>query len=113
MTGMGVISETEPGGEMVCMIGFAARPRSVDNAPVSEKRRKFSVGERVRYITSYYKGTPEDNPTGHMVVFQPLDPEDTNRYAATQDYFVTLDCWDGLEHYFTSRLAVAGARKTS
>ena len=99
---MSAITETEPGGEMVCILGFSARPRGLDNQPIPSARRSFHVGERVRYVTFFYKGTPEDNPTGYMAVFEPLHSEDKNRYAATQDYFVTLDCWEGIRKHFAS-----------
>jgi hypothetical protein len=42
-----------------------------------------------------------------MAIFQPLDPRDENRYAATQVYFVSLDCWEGLKKQFASTLIVA------
>jgi len=99
---MSAIMETEPDGEMVCILGFSARPRGLDDQPIPGARRSFHVGERVRYVTFFYKQTPEDNPTGYMAVFEPLDPEDKNRYAASQNYFVTLDCWEGLRKHFAS-----------
>jgi hypothetical protein len=39
-----------------------------------------------------------------MAVFEPLDPDDKNRYAATENYFVSLDCWEGLRKHFASTL---------
>ncbi|MGP0067237.1 MAG: hypothetical protein ACLQGP_27040 [Isosphaeraceae bacterium] len=103
---MSAITETEPGGEMVCIQSFSARPRDVDDAPIPGIRRDFQVGERVRFISSYFKKTPQDNPTGYMAVFEPLDRRDKNRYAATQDYFVALECWEGLKKHFASTLVV-------
>ena len=103
---MSAITETEPGGEMVCIQSFSARPRDADNAPIPDARREFQVGERVRFLSSYFKNTPRDNPTGYMAVFEPLDRRDKNRYAATQDYFVTIECWEGLKNYFASTLVV-------
>ncbi len=103
---MSAITETEPGGEMVCIQSFSARPRDVDDAPIPGIRRDFQVGERMRFISSYFKKTPHDNPTGYMAVFEPLDRRDKNRYAATQDYFVTLECWEGLKRHFASTLVV-------
>jgi len=97
---MSAITETEPGGEMVCILGFSARPRGLDDQPISGARRRFHVGERVRYVTFFYSHTPEDNPIGYMAVFEPIDKADKNRYAATQNYFVTLDCWEGLREHF-------------
>ena len=97
---MSAITETEPGGEMVCILAFSARPRGLDDQPIPGPRRRFNVGEHVRYITFFYTATPEDNPIGFMAVFQPLDKADKNRYAATQDYFVTIDCWEGFRQHF-------------
>jgi hypothetical protein len=103
---MSVITETEPGGEIICILSFSARPRDSNNGPMPGTRREFQVGERLRYISSFLKETPEDNPTGHMVVFEPCDGRDRNRYAATQDYFVTLECWEGLRKHFASTLVI-------
>jgi hypothetical protein len=99
---MSAITETQPGGEMVCILEFSARARDRDNQPIPGARRSFHVGERVRYVTFYYKDMPPDNPTGYMAVFEPLRSKDKNRYAATQDYFVSLDCWEGLRKHFAS-----------
>jgi hypothetical protein len=104
---MCVTNEPEPGGQMVCILGFSARPRGADNQPVLGDRRSFCIGERVRFVSSYYKSTPEDNPTGMMAVFEPLGPNDANRYNATQDDFVTLACWEGLKAYLASTPAEA------
>jgi hypothetical protein len=43
---------------------------------------------------------PEGNPVGYMAVFEPIDKADKNRYAAAQNYFFTLDCWEGLRKHF-------------
>ena len=91
---------------MVCIQSFSARPRDADDATIPGTRRDFQVGERVRFISSYFKNTPKDNPTGYMAVFEPLDRRGKNRYAATQDYFVTLECWEGLKKHFASTLVV-------
>jgi hypothetical protein len=99
---MSAITETEPGGEMVCILEFSARPRGAENQPIPGPRRDFHIGERVRYVASFFKNTPADNPTGHMAVFEPLDLEDEHRYVATRDYFVTLDCWEGLREHFAT-----------
>jgi hypothetical protein len=85
---------------MVCILAFSARPRGPDHQALSGPRREFHVGERVRYLASFFKNTPEDNPTGYMADFEPLDRGDGHRYAASQNYFVTLDCWQGLREHF-------------
>jgi hypothetical protein len=107
LTNMSAITETEPGGEMVCILAFSARPRSVEGEPIPGDRRRFQIGERVRYLTSFYKNTPGDNPTGYMAVFEPTDGKDHTRYAATQSYFVSIDCWDALKEHFAAT-ALAG-----
>jgi hypothetical protein len=109
---MSAITETEPGGQMVCILSFSSRPRGSDDQPIPGERRTFRVGERVRYLSSFFKGTPEDNPTGYMAVFEPVDPKDKNRYEATQNYFVTLDCWEGLKRYFARARASKARKKT-
>ena len=100
---MSAITETEPGGEMVCIVAFSAWPRDSNNQPLTGPRREFRVGERVRFVGSFFKDRPADNPTGYMAVFEPLDDDGQGRYAATQNYFVSLDCWAGLETYFRAR----------
>jgi hypothetical protein len=108
---MSAITETEPGGEMVCIVSFSARP--LDASPEESRgRRTFHVGERVRYLTHFFRDTPHDNPVGYMAVFVPIDPGDTTHYAATQDYFVSMDCWDGLRKYFASQLVVVDRDRT-
>ena len=79
---MSAITETQPGGEMVCILEFSARPRDTENQPIPGPRRDFHVGERVRYIASFFKNTPEDNPTGYMAIFEPLDPKDHGQRRA-------------------------------
>jgi hypothetical protein len=53
-----------------------------------------------------------------MAVFEPIDRQDQARYTATQNYFVSLDCWEGLRQHFLStqvaaieRDSVTGRRK--
>jgi hypothetical protein len=107
MNFMSAIAETEPGGEMVCILGFSARPRGPDGQRIPGAQRRFHVGERVRFIAFFYDATPEDNPVGYMAIFQPEDPADTNQYAATQSYFVTLDCWEGIRGHIVAQLEKA------
>jgi hypothetical protein len=107
---MSAITETEPGGEMVSILDFSAQPRDRDNQPIVGERRHFHVGECVRYRGFFFKSTPEDNPSGFMVVFEPIDQNDANRYAAVQSYFVAIDCWEGLRKHFASAPARKRAR---
>jgi hypothetical protein len=97
---MSAFTETPPGDEMVCIVAFSARPRDSDNRPVQGPRRQFRVGERVRSLSSFFKGTPADNPAGFMAVFEPLGGRAGDQYAATHCFFVSIDCWAGLERYF-------------
>jgi hypothetical protein len=55
------------------------------------------------------KRSPEDNPTGMMIVFEPLDG-DGSRYAATESYFITPDCWEGLKDHFAAAMHIPLAR---
>jgi hypothetical protein len=58
-------------------------------------------------ITYSYKDTPTDIPTGYMAVFQPIDCQDEARYTATQNYFVSVGCWEGLRQHFLSTQAAS------
>lgn len=106
---MGAIRETEPGGELVCILEFSARPRDEGQTSILGARRVFRIGERVRLLDHFDKRSPEDNPTGMMAVFEPLDG-DGNRYAATESYFVTPDCWEGLRHHFATKVTIPHVR---
>jgi hypothetical protein len=105
---LSAITETEPGGELVCILSFSSRPVDDRNKHIRGEWREFQVGERVRYLPYFFKDTPADNPSGYMAVFKPLDPNDPNRYAATETYFVSFDCWEGLKSYFSRSLAIRG-----
>lgn len=108
---MSAITETEPGREMVCILDFSAQPRGPDNEPVTGERRQFRIGEHVRYRSFFFKSTPVDNPTGYMAIFESMDRNDLNRYAAVQNYFVTLDCWEGLRKHLARARARTKPRK--
>ncbi len=53
---MSATTETEPGGEMVCIVAFYARPRDPDGRSVPGPDR-YSF--RPRRVTSRLGGTPE------------------------------------------------------
>jgi hypothetical protein len=72
---MSAINETEPNSEMVCIVAFSARPRDSGNREVPGPRREFRIGERVRFIASFFKDLPADNPTGFVAAFEPLDED--------------------------------------
>jgi hypothetical protein len=96
---MSVISESRAGDELVCIESFTGWPRD-DTAP-PKSRRAFRIGERVRYVDYYQDQNLADNPVCWMVLF---DAADGRRYAATQTYFVTEECWQDLKKFFARRL---------
>src|SRR5439155_7117972 len=91
--------ESQPGDELICIAGFSGPPQGV--TPSWETDRTFQIGERVRYVSSYRDEHFKDHPVGWMVVF---DAADGKRYAATQTYFVTEECWERLKKFFARRL---------
>jgi hypothetical protein len=103
---MSAITETESGDEMVCIVAFSARPRDSRNQTLPGPRREFQVGEHVRFVASLFKDSPSDNPTGYMAVFEALGDGGESQYVATQNYFVSLECWAGLEEYFQGKTSL-------
>jgi hypothetical protein len=99
---MSAILETEPGGELVCIEPFSAPPEEAP--PGAKPRRTFRIGERVRYVGYYQDDRLKDNPAGWMVLFESTGSRGRDRYAATQTYFVTTECWEALKKYFAKRL---------
>jgi hypothetical protein len=97
---MSAITETEPGGELVCIVAFSARPRDSENRSLPAPRREFRVGEHVRFVRTFYKDTPSDNPVGRMVIFESPGDDGHGQYTAVQSYFVSLDGWASLARYF-------------
>jgi hypothetical protein len=96
---MNVIIESQAGDELVCIQEFHASPQG---EPFSwETSRNIHIGERIRYVSSYRDEHFKDHPVGWMVVF---DAADGKRYAATQTYFVTQECWERLKKFFARRL---------
>jgi hypothetical protein len=105
---MSVIHESQPGDELICIETFSASP---DGEPFAwESSRPFRVGERVRYVSFRQHANLRDNPACWIVVF---DAADGKRYAATQTYFVTEECWRGLKRYFARRILREPRRRTS
>ena len=92
---MSVINESQAGDELVCLEEFSAPPQGSWHSPATD--HTFRVGERVRYVSFYRHQNLANNPVCWMVVF---DADDGKRYAATQTYFVTADCWQGLKEHF-------------
>lgn len=96
---MNVILESERGDELICIQEFCAPPEG--QRPSWENDRTFRVGERVRYVSFRQSRNLKDNPVCWMVVFEAADGR---RYAATQTYFVTEECWEDLKEFFAKRL---------
>jgi hypothetical protein len=97
---MSVILESQPGDELIIIEAFHASP---DGEPFSwESSHHFRVGERVRYVEYVQDQHYKDHPgLGWMVRFEAADGKP---YTATQTYFVTEDCWQGLKKFFARRL---------
>src|SRR5437773_2195955 len=92
---MNVILESEKGDELVCIEQFLACSEGTRFS--REGSHTFRVGERVRYVSFRQNQNLKENPAGWMAVFE---ANDGKLYAATQTYFVTKECWDGLKGYF-------------
>ena len=103
---MSVILESQPGDELICIESFSSSPEGV--VPSWDNSRTFRVGERVRYADSRLAPNLADSPAGWMVLFTAADGR---RYAASQSYFVTEECWRGLKTYFAKRLLSEPKRK--
>ena len=96
---MSVILECRPGDEFLCIQEFHASP---DGEPFAwDTSRRFRVGEHLRFVGGRHDPGGKDGPNGWLVVFEAADG---NRYAATQTYFVTTDCWQRVKKYFAGRL---------
>ncbi len=96
---MSVILESQRGDRVVCIMEFGGPPDG--ERPSRETNREFKIGERVRFVSAHLDQHFKDQPNGWMVVF---DAADGKRYTATQTYFVTEDCWQGLKEFFAKRL---------
>jgi hypothetical protein len=97
---MSVILESQAGDELITIEEFHASP---EGEPFAwETSHRFRVGERVRYLgfvqDQYYKDHPG---LGWTIRFEAADGK---RYTATQTYFVTEECWQGLKRFFARRL---------
>ena len=92
---MSTINESQAGDTLICLAEFAGP--SQGERPCSRTNRTFQIGERVRYLSFFQDSNRPDNPVCWMVVFEAADGK---RYAATQTFFVTEECWHGIEQYF-------------
>jgi len=97
---MSVILESQSGDELVVIEAFHASPEGEGFA--WETSRHFRVGERVRYLgflqDQYYR---DHLGLGWVVRFEAADAK---TYLATQTYFVTEECWQGVKKFFARRL---------
>src|SRR5438094_528323 len=96
---MNVILESQQGDELICIQEFLATPEGIPFS--SQRSHTFRLGERVRYVSFRQTEPLKDSPAGWQVLFEASDGE---RYAATQTYFVTEECWQGLKKFFARRL---------
>ena len=95
---MSVLIECQPGDTFFCLQEFHASP---DGEGFSwDTCRRFRVGEKLRFVFGREKDDTLKRPTNWHVVF---DAADRKRYAATQTYFVTAECWERLKGHFTRR----------
>ncbi len=103
---MSVILECQAGDEFVCIQGFHASP---DGESFSwDSSRHYRVGERLRYLGGKQNPHLADRPNEWMVVFEAADGK---RYAATQTYFVTEECWQRIKKVLAKRLLREPRRK--
>jgi hypothetical protein len=92
---LNVSLEYLPGEEVICIQAFHASP---DGEGFSwQASREFHVGERLRFLGSRQNPHLKDRPNGWLVI---IETADSKRYAATQTYFVTEECWRGIEQFF-------------
>jgi hypothetical protein len=97
---MSVILESQAGDELIVIEAFHASPEGVRFS--TEDSHLFHIGERVRYLGFLQNQHYKDHPgLGWMVRFQAADGKP---YIATQTYFVTEECWQGLKKFFARRL---------
>jgi hypothetical protein len=97
---MSVLQESRPGDKVVIIQQFNASP--ADEEFSWDTSRRFRVGEEVGFVRFFQDPHHAKNPgLGWTVVFETPDGK---RYAATQTYFVTEDCWRNLKRFFARRL---------
>lgn len=96
---MSVLLECQAGEEFVCIEAFHASPEGEGFS--WDTCRHFRVGERLRYLGSKQEPRLADRPNGWMIVFEAADGK---RYAATQTYFVTEECWQTIKKVLARRL---------
>ena len=96
---MSVILECQAGDEFVCIEAFHASPEGEGFS--WDTCRHFRIGERLRYLGSKQDPRLADRSNQWMIVFEAADGK---RYAATQTYFVTEECWQLIKKALARRL---------
>jgi len=92
-----VILECKQGDSFYCLQRFNASP---DGRPFSWNNcRQFKIGERLEYVGYKKDANLSHQPNGWLVVFR---AGDDTLFSAAQTYFVTEECWRGLEKFFRS-----------
>ena len=99
---MSVILECQAGDEIVSIVEFHASPDG--KGFCWDTSRRFHVGERVRFVGARQHANSRDRPNGWLIEFESTDGK---HYAATQAYFVTEECWHGIERYFSGAKLLA------
>ena len=99
---MSVINDSEKGDEIVCLEEFSGAPQGIRRS--AETVRTFHIGDRVRYLGFFRHQNLFDHPVCWNLIFE---ADDGKRYNATQTYFVTTDCWDGLRKHFAMKRRTA------
>ncbi len=95
---MSVINESLAGDDIYCLEEFVTSPHG---QVFSWKTcKKIRVGERVRFLSWFRDENLAENPVCWMVVFEAADGK---RYAGTQTYFATKECWEGLRKHFAAK----------
>lgn len=102
---MSMILECRSGDEIVCIDAFHASPEGESFS--WDTSRRFQIGERLRYIGSTQQPHFRDQPNAWLVRF---DTVDGKCYAAAQTYFVTEECWQGLEKFFREHIPLSCAK---
>ncbi len=97
---MSVIQQAQAGDEIIVIQEFNVSPEGGQFAWATS--RKFRVGERVRLVGFFQDPYSKDLPGLGWTVT--LEAANSRRYAATQSYFVTEECWLSMKRFFARRL---------
>jgi hypothetical protein len=92
---MSVLQKSRSGDRIAIIQRFNASPKGQPFAWATSRR--FRVGEEARFVRVFQDQRQMRHPClGWTVGF---DAADGKRYAATQNYYVTDDCWRNLKRF--------------